>query len=110
MICIDICAYAVMSNHYHVVLRVDGEEAEGLSDKAVIKRWMSLFKGSALTQRYLDDVKLSPGELIKIKEIVALWRTRLMDISWFMYFQGLAAMTVTAVAATTAIRLMFAIS
>jgi hypothetical protein len=24
---IDICAYAVMSNHYHVILRVDTEEA-----------------------------------------------------------------------------------
>ena len=28
---IDICAYAVLSNHYHVVLRVDQDRATGWS-------------------------------------------------------------------------------
>jgi REP element-mobilizing transposase RayT len=28
--CIDICAYAVMSNHYHLVLKIDVEKAKSL--------------------------------------------------------------------------------
>ena len=42
---IDICAYAVMSNHYHVVLRVDREQAEGWEDREAIERWHQLFSG-----------------------------------------------------------------
>ncbi|MBX2858434.1 MAG: transposase, partial [Cellvibrionaceae bacterium] len=36
---IDICAYAVMSNHYHVVLHVDKERAVGWSQREVAERW-----------------------------------------------------------------------
>jgi hypothetical protein len=35
---IDICAYAVMSNHYHLVLRVDQERGSRLTDAQVVKR------------------------------------------------------------------------
>ncbi|WP_394202465.1 hypothetical protein [Marinagarivorans algicola] len=37
---IDIAAYAVMSNHYHLVLRIDAQTAKSWSDKTVIRRWM----------------------------------------------------------------------
>lgn len=40
--CIDVCAYAVMSNHYHVVLHVDHQRAKALSAKEVLSRWLSL--------------------------------------------------------------------
>jgi hypothetical protein len=40
---IDIAAYAVMSNHYHVVLRVDQEEALRWDDIEVVQRWERLF-------------------------------------------------------------------
>jgi len=45
---IDIAAYAVMSNHYHVVLHVDREQALAWSDADVIERWHRLFKGNCV--------------------------------------------------------------
>ncbi|MDN5871630.1 MAG: transposase [Nitrococcus sp.] len=42
---IDVCAYAVMSNHYHVVVQVDLERARAWSDEEVIRRWRQLFSG-----------------------------------------------------------------
>ncbi|TDN95748.1 transposase [Halomonas ventosae] len=35
---IDVAAYAVMSNHYHLVVRVDAERAAGWSDDEVLRR------------------------------------------------------------------------
>ncbi len=52
---IDICAYAVMSNHYHVVLHVDAARAAGWSHEEVVERWLQLYKGDLLTQRWLKD-------------------------------------------------------
>lgn len=42
---LDVCAYAVMSNHYHIVLKHCPEKADQWRDAAVIERWTSLFKG-----------------------------------------------------------------
>ena len=40
---IDVCGYAVMSNHYHVVLRVRPDLAQGWSDEEVALRWRLLY-------------------------------------------------------------------
>lgn len=40
---IDICAYAVMSNHYHVVLHVDKARADAWTDQEVVERWLQLY-------------------------------------------------------------------
>ena len=82
--CIDIAAYAVMSNHYHVVLHVDHSQAQTLSTKEVITRWHQLFKGNYYSQRYILGDTLDAAELKALSDIVDLWRTRLEDISWFM--------------------------
>jgi len=60
--CIEVCAYAVMSNHTHVVLYVDDKKANRLNDKAILIRWHKLFKGTLLTQKYLQGEKLSKAE------------------------------------------------
>jgi len=81
---IDLCAYAVMSNHYHAVLHIDRERAFNWSMIQVIERWHTLFRGSLLSQRYQRNESLSKAELVVVKKQVELWRERLTSISWFM--------------------------
>ncbi|MBH0059503.1 transposase, partial [Pseudoalteromonas sp. SWXJZ94C] len=82
--CIDVCAYAVMSNHTHLVLYVDDKKANRLHDKAIVIRWHKLCKGTALTQKYIQGEKLSKAELVFFNQTVNQYRERLSSISWFM--------------------------
>lgn len=82
---IDICAYAVMSNHYHVVLHVDKARADSWSDEEVVERWMQLYKGDVLVNRWLQTPNdLPQATLMAVKEVIAKWRVRLHSIDWFM--------------------------
>ncbi|WP_444931805.1 transposase [Microbulbifer sp. SSSA002] len=81
---LDIAAYAVMSNHYHIALYIDTKTAKSWSDTEVITRWQALFKASSLAQRFIQGEALDRSEKDKLNEQVSLWRERLMDISWFM--------------------------
>ena len=57
---IDVCAYAVMSNHYHLAIKVCPEQLEDLPDDEIMDRWCSLFKGPLLIQNYRSGEDLSP--------------------------------------------------
>ena len=81
---INVCAYAVMSNHYHLVLHIDAQEQAALSNKAVLQRWFQLFKGNDLVRRYLQGDVLLAAEVEVVQDIAAQWRQRLGNISWFM--------------------------
>jgi hypothetical protein len=81
---IDIAAYAVMSNHYHVVLYVDRERGLAWSDTEVIEHWHTLFKGSELSRRCDRGEPLDRAEQQALADQVAAWRQRLISISWFM--------------------------
>ena len=82
---IDVCAYAVMSNHVHLVLFVDEAMALSWSDQEVAERWHRLFKGTLLTQQFAKDAaSLTEAEALTLQATLATYRQRLMDISWFM--------------------------
>jgi hypothetical protein len=36
---VDLCSYAVMSNHYHIVIRVNPRRAQQWAEKTVTYRW-----------------------------------------------------------------------
>jgi hypothetical protein len=81
---IDIAAYAIMSNHYHVVLHINKAKADAWDLDEVIERWHTLYKGNALSQRYRAGENLLEVELEVLNERAQKWRKRLMKISWFM--------------------------
>ncbi|MCA6063412.1 transposase [Thalassolituus marinus] len=81
---IQIAAYAIMSNHYHVVLYVDSDSSKSWADEEVIERWHSLFKGNLLSQRFMRGDALNKADLARLQIYIAEWRSRLTDISWFM--------------------------
>ena len=81
---IDVAAYAVMENHFHLVLRVDATRAHSWSRDTVIDRWCTLFATPPLVQRYRAGSTLSRTELAAVDALVDTWRERLADLSWFM--------------------------
>ncbi|MCH8499620.1 MAG: transposase, partial [Marinobacter sp.] len=81
---IDLCAYAVMSNHYHLVIKLCPEQAEDWDRDEVLERWCCLFKGSRLVQRYLAGERLGEAEDNAVEEVVQVYRKRLCSLSWFM--------------------------
>ncbi|AVV83517.1 hypothetical protein SPWS13_1724 [Shewanella putrefaciens] len=81
---IDVVAFAVMSNHLHVVLRIDVETANRWSDREVLEQWHKLFKGNELTQKFAKGELVEAHEVNRLKHSIATYRSRLCDISWFM--------------------------
>ncbi|HEY0939916.1 MAG TPA: hypothetical protein VGE08_07445 [Steroidobacter sp.] len=80
---IDLCAYAIMSNHYHLVLRVDRQQVARWSHAEVVTRWTRLFGVPPLIERW-QDAGVSAGERRKAEQLIEEWRQRLADISWYM--------------------------
>ncbi|QQX81056.1 transposase [Shewanella sp. KX20019] len=81
---IDVAAYAVMSNHLHIVLYIDLETANQWSDREVVIQWHKLFNGTDLTQKFSKGEVIEECMVIPLKHLIATYRSRLSDISWFM--------------------------
>lgn len=65
---IDLLAYAIMSSHYHVVVRLDSQQAAHWSDQEVTDRWAAVF---SVPEKVTADN-------------IAVWRERLCSLSWYM--------------------------
>ena len=81
---IEICAYAIMSNHVHTVLRLLPVQAEKWSEEQVIHRWQQLFSLPVLIERYQTGQCDTPAQRQQAQQVISQWRERLSDLSWFM--------------------------
>ena len=82
--CIRICAYAVMSNHYHLVAYIDQDTAASLSNTEVIERWATEHQLPEIISRFLTGQLSSELEKQTCHNIINTWRERLHSLSWFM--------------------------
>ncbi|MFQ3244606.1 MAG: REP element-mobilizing transposase RayT [Arenicella sp.] len=81
---VKLCSYAVMSNHYHVVLHIRPDIAQSLTELEVVKRWHQCFNGTLLSQRFINGEPLSENQWKALRKEIKCWRSRLSDISWYM--------------------------
>ena len=82
---IEVCAYAIMENHYHTILRTRPDIVASWSDREVIIRWLTLFPSH---HRRIGKL-MPPSEeeihaLEHCPERIAQLRLRLCSLSWFM--------------------------
>ncbi len=80
---IDVCGYAIMSNHVHVIVHTDPKQAAEWSPKEVVGKWLRLFCPRAIreSEELLQEVIRA---ITADAERVAVLRDRLSDLSWFM--------------------------
>ena len=81
---VGLYAYAVMSNHVHIVLHVDPRAVDAWSDEEVAERWVRVFP--VRVDEVVDEdlcqekVRRLQGDPERIVEL----RSRLSSLSWFM--------------------------
>ena len=81
---IDVCAYAILSNHYHLVVHIDEQTALEWTDLEVARRWTRLFTGPTLVRAFAAGQALSDTQQQVVRNHVREYRNRLCDLSWFM--------------------------
>jgi len=81
---IDVCAYSILSNHYHLVLYVNEEEINHCSNYQICERWSKIYSLSPIVVRWQKGELNSDIQEEEAMSIIAEWRKRLTSISWFM--------------------------
>lgn len=83
---IDVLGYAVLSNHYHLVLRNRPDQAKAMSDRQVVTAWLKVCPGA---RKQKDGTIRPPTEAEILRELhdpqwVAELRRRLSNPSWLI--------------------------
>lgn len=85
----EVAAFAVMTDHFHVVLRMAPEDVDRCSDEEVVRRWLRAYPG------HRDEADVAEASSVDVEEwkvtkhaADATWvadrRQRLSSLSWFM--------------------------
>ena len=88
---IEACAFAIMSNHLHLILKTNPKAARALTDLEVARRWVRLFPAELHRRRKAAGSRTEAGRIeaaylqsiVADRRKIARWRARLASISWF---------------------------
>ncbi len=81
---IDVLSYAIMNNHFHLVIRNRPDVVAAWSDHEVALRWLRLFPGRRLDDQLAEPTQSDVATLVNQPQRIESIRQHLSDISWFM--------------------------
>ncbi|MEM7219124.1 MAG: hypothetical protein AAF515_12215 [Pseudomonadota bacterium] len=82
---VEVYAYAVMDNHFHLIVHYDPQEAEKWSTEEVIRRWLAACPPAANDRKHAEAKRLAEESLMREnKELLESRRSKLGDLSVFM--------------------------
>jgi len=82
---IDVCAYAIMENHPHNILRTRPDIIAEWSDQEVATHWLTLCpRKRAKKNKPIPPLELQIQGLVACPGRIAILRKRLCSVSWFM--------------------------
>jgi hypothetical protein len=83
---VDLCGYAVLSSHYHIVLRTDPHRVDDWSDEEVADKWIQVSPRKPSHPDAAARAKIRRAAMLEDKERLLILRERLGSLSWFMGF------------------------
>lgn len=83
---VAVYGYAVMSNHYHLVVKVDPRQIDDWSNEEVVEKWLQLCPGSSTGTIDEKLKQINRANLLLDSDRISIIRTRLGSLSWFMRF------------------------
>lgn len=82
---IDVLSYAIMSTHWHAVLRNRPDQVEKLSDREVAIRWLSVTSRKHCQNKQGGAIQeCEIAQIVNDPEYVSELRSRLSSVSWFI--------------------------
>ena len=81
---VEIYAYAVMDNHYHIVLYVDPLLPEKWSKEDIAERWLKAYSPRLNNPKFAKQRELKKQAIVGDKVKIKSYRKRLGSLSWFM--------------------------
>ena len=82
MFAVELCSFAVLSNHYYLVIRLAPHQAESWTDDEVMSRWEKIYGIATPIAIGLADGALSAQRAVA-EEMIDVRRQR-TNLSWFM--------------------------
>ena len=81
---IDCLNFAVLSNHFHLILRSRPDVVATWDDREVARRWLMLCPKRKNKRRVSEPSEPELNSIASDKDLLAEIRSRLSDISWWM--------------------------
>ncbi|PCI69199.1 MAG: transposase [Gammaproteobacteria bacterium] len=81
---IEVFSYAVMNNHYHLVVYSDPKLPQSWSDLEVADKWLKVFPGKYNNPKFKTQRDLKIQAIVKGPDLLAVYRERLGSLSWLM--------------------------